>query len=891
MAPNYRLLGRTPRQRRPSQPLVLNNFRFGLNTALSQASIRQDEASSLVNFKILPSGVLQIREGLTRYTSSALPDPASHIQNFTFNLDLSQFAIFEDTDDREWTNAANREWQVKIPASSGFDELIVTKPDNKLYRLTEGKAPSLITTLEGEATIIPAGDRAFICDSSYLKYWDKTSASVLMAYDDGTGANGYQHTGLTLTADTHLKLYSGNNTRSGIKFTTQHWDSGYTITATKVEVYVRKVGSPTGSVGCEIYTSAGALFVTSTTTYEAADIGTTAEKLSFIYASGAFAPSTAYWAVVTFSGGGGLSAEKVTDGVFAGAGDWTWGAGWAHDGGSSEADATASNADLEQDVTAVAGESYKLVFTVKNYSAGSVLPKLGGTDGTSVSADATYTQYIHSITTGNLIFDATGFTGSIDDVSVKKVVDYIQVEYDTTTADGNGKYYDGSWHDDSFKLGLVGVKPGRPPRGMFGLIQNTRLYTAGDPLQKGVVWYSNVNAAFDWSTADGGGYIGAIDQTLSNFSVGALISIYGGVYIFGQQSQPYLCKLLGSSPSEYSLPPILQKVYTTHKTVLYTGNDVWFGSEIGVNALSGVQQYGDLRTFTESDAIVDRINDYWNDSEAISGYFGETGQYFLKLPGYGRCLVAHTKQPVQDARGQVKHPWTEYVFIKEDLSLATCTWVASGKGTNEYYLELASSISKPAYLLFQDSIISEGVTGSLSDHEWSHGDNDSLGYDTVYIRDDSGDPDTTGVKIKSVLEPTAFANYDNTFFVACDDGYIYKMDNTVEEDNSVEIPYVVGTKLFESPFNEICLEKYDVSCATSSSLVTLDLEIYTGQTMIDTLHSSTADVIYTISVGSEYDRNLNANYNGFMAVLRNINPDSQELQVNNIVLVTRTFNV
>ena len=200
------------------------------------------------------------------------------------------------------------------------------------------------------------------------------------------------------------------------------------------------------------------------------------------------------------------------------------------------------------------------------------------------------------------------------------------------------------------------------------------------------------------------------------------------------------------------------------------------------------------------------------------------------------------------------------------------------------------SISKPAYLLFQDSIITEGSAGSLVDHEWDYGDNDSLGYDTIYIRDDSGDPDTTSAPIKTVLEPTAFANYDNTFFVACDDGYIYKMDDAVEEDNSVEIPYVIGTKLFESPFNEICLEEYDVFCGTLSSSVTLDLEIYDNETTVDDIHSSTADVDYTINVGTEYDRNLNANYKQFMAILRNIDPDSQELRIDNIVLITRPFN-
>lgn len=779
MIPSYRHIARTPRRRSPSKPLVLDDFRFGLNTALPAASILPTEASSLVNFKILPLGALQLREGLTRYTTGMLSNPASHIANFVFDIDLSNFHIFQDTTDREWENSANREWQTEEPASSGTDELVVTQPGNKLYLLDSSKVPVEIATLEGDATIISAGNKAFICDGSFLKYWDKTSESVLLAYDDGSGTTGYQHDNTTLTPDAEIKLYSGGNTKAGIKFESQSWDSGYTITATAVKVYARKVSSPTGNVGCEIYTNAGVLLATSTTVIASADINTSPELLEFVFDSGAMSPLTIYWAVITYSGG-----------------------------------------------------------------------------------------------------DAAN---------------YVQLECDTVASDGDGKYYDGSWNDVATKLGLMGIKPGRPPRAQFGLIQDTRLYTAGDPYKKGVLWYSNVNASFDWSTTNGGGYIGAIDDNITNFPIGAMLSIYSGIYIFGQQSQPYLCKLLGSDPSDYSLPPMFQRIYSTHKTAFSTINDCWFGSEHGVNALSGVEQYGDLRTFFESNAIDDRITDYWADDESFAGYFGATGQYFLKMPGYARCLVVHTKAPVADKRGKARYPWTEYIFVKEDLSSATYKWTASGNGTNEYYLELAASgdpsITEPPYLLFQDSVITEGTAGSLTDHQWDYGDNDSLGYSTIYVRDDSGNPDTTDVKIKTVLEPTAFANYDNKFFVACDDGYIYAMDKTVLQDNGVEIPPVLGTKLFESPYNEVCLEKYNVSCGTKATGATLDLEIYDGEMPIDDLYSATADVNFTIDIGTDFNRDLNANYKKFMVILRNMNPDGEKLRINNISLITRALSM
>ena len=66
-------------------------------------------------------------------------------------------------------------------------------------------------------------------------------------------------------------------------------------------------------------------------------------------------------------------------------------------------------------------------------------------------------------------------------------------------------------------------------------------------------------------------------------------------------------------------------------------------------------------------------------------------------------------------------------------------WTASGSGTNEYYYSM--DIPEPLRLLIDGSEAATGTLGSLADHAWNWGDNDSLGYNTIYVRDDSGDPD------------------------------------------------------------------------------------------------------------------------------------------------------
>lgn len=89
----------------------------------------------------------------------------------------------------------------------------------------------------------------------------------------------------------------------------------------------------------------------------------------------------------------------------------------------------------------------------------------------------------------------------------------------------------------------------------------------------------------------------------------------------------------------------------------------------------------------------------------------------------------------------------------KELTSATYKWTASGSGTNEYYCELAAggnpSLVEPTSLWLNTSTwgIEGSALGSLADHEWKWGNNDSLGYNTVYVRDDTGDPDTSGLTV------------------------------------------------------------------------------------------------------------------------------------------------
>ncbi len=76
-----------------------------------------------------------------------------------------------------------------------------------------------------------------------------------------------------------------------------------------------------------------------------------------------------------------------------------------------------------------------------------------------------------------------------------------------------------------------------------------------------------------------------------------------------------------------------------------------------------------------------------------------------------------------------------------DVTTATYRWIASGSGTNEYYVELSGggdpSISDPVQVFMDNVRLTEATVGSLSDHEWDWADNDALGFSTIYVADAS----------------------------------------------------------------------------------------------------------------------------------------------------------
>ena len=113
--------------------------------------------------------------------------------------------------------------------------------------------------------------------------------------------------------------------------------------------------------------------------------------------------------------------ERSTNGTFASDVSWTKGAGWTIAAGVATATGAISTA-LEQSagVPLIKGKAYVVKYTVTR-SAGTITPSLGGTAGTARSASGDYSEVIIAGSTQVISFATSGFTGTLDSVSVRDV--------------------------------------------------------------------------------------------------------------------------------------------------------------------------------------------------------------------------------------------------------------------------------------------------------------------------------------------------------------------------------------------------------------------------------------------------------------------------------------
>jgi hypothetical protein len=134
------------------------------------------------------------------------------------------------------------------------------------------------------------------------------------------------------------------------------------------------------------------------------------------------------------------------------------------------------------------------------------------------------------------------------------------------------------------------------------------------------------------------------------------------------------------------------------------------------------------------------------------GVENRPGTYFVgKAPGAGR-LIPFSYNVGQSYFLEFTNGMIRVIkdggLVLRPLSDSDWKWTASGSGTSEYYLT-TSADADPAFpqpesdeVFFSSATATGGTIGALSAGEWAWGDNDSLGFSTIYVRmPDGTDPD------------------------------------------------------------------------------------------------------------------------------------------------------
>lgn len=169
-----------------------------------------------------------------------------------------------------------------------------------------------------------------------------------------------------------------------------------------------------------------------------------------------------------------LGAELVTNGTFTGgATGWTLGTNWAYETNDVRATAAAAGQTLSQTIASlVVGKVYYVSYTIMDYVSGNVAVTLGGTAGTTRSANGTYTELL-TVTAGTtLSFErvSSDFSGDIDDVSVKLL--------DCWTVSG-WSWQDGTLCRDSSPVTLEQDIPSIAINNIYQLTFTVTSYTSG----------------------------------------------------------------------------------------------------------------------------------------------------------------------------------------------------------------------------------------------------------------------------------------------------------------------------------------------------------------------------------------------------------------------------
>jgi len=185
---------------------------------------------------------------------------------------------------------------------------------------------------------------------------------------------------------------------------------------------------------------------------------------------------------------------------------------------------------------------------------------------------------------------------------------------------------------------------------------------------------------------------------------------------------------VGSSPAATLTPSA-----TTGEGITLTASvGVFLEGDIGRTITSGTAR-ASITGFTSTTVVTADVIDDFADTSAIA-----SGSWTLE--GSPNATIAPSVNSPEGAICTITSSG-ETESITNLITVGGSDWVASASGTAEYYLKSAaagyqSAIPDRVYLEGDEA--ASGVLGTLGEKQWGWGDNDTLGYDTIYVRLHSG---------------------------------------------------------------------------------------------------------------------------------------------------------
>lgn len=199
----------------------------------------------------------------------------------------------------------------------------------------------------------------------------------------------------------------------------------------------------------------------------------------------------------------------------------------------------------------------------------------------------------------------------------------------------------------------------------------------------------------------------------------------------------------------------------------------WGEDNKGMDGLHRVYQYPDL-IFGAVNGKIKYVNAATAPQSSASVYEADTGLaltagnpvfmrdyrgmlYFCNgVENLGRIAIGQLFSSLTNPAGTYSQAYSD--------SGTTYSWTASGSGTNEYYVRLTAGsanprIGTPTAVTLNSIAAPLGTLGALAAGEYGYGDNDTLGYSTVYVRlADGADPDSKGAGWVNVTQRAVFLN-------------------------------------------------------------------------------------------------------------------------------------